>query len=90
MILAILNTPVGDHIFKILNPTVSLEVGNFKSFPVIKNKTIEDKSFNISRKLVQYCKEDWNTFETSWDFTSHPLLTHIADDNLSHCRSPVG
>ncbi|WP_395409080.1 BREX-1 system adenine-specific DNA-methyltransferase PglX [Levilactobacillus parabrevis] len=80
MILAILNTPVGDHIFKILNPTVSLEVGNFKSFPVIKNKTIEDKSFNISRKLVQYCKEDWNTFETSWDFTSHPLLTHIADD----------
>jgi len=30
--------------------------------------------------LIKIAKDDWNSFETSWDFIRHPLLTHIADD----------
>jgi len=90
MILALLNTPVGDYIFKMLNPTVSLEIGNFKSFPVLVDDRTESLSDKLTVDQVHSSKKDWDSFETSWDFTHHPLLSHIADDNLSHCRSPVG
>ncbi|NLR10786.1 restriction endonuclease subunit M, partial [Lactobacillus sp. ZJLC28-8] len=31
-------------------------------------------------QLIHLSKIDWNSFENSWSFTRHPLLTHIADD----------
>jgi len=86
-LLGILNTKVADYILKIINPTISLKPGYFSIFPVL-------KSTNFDRRIVDnsiyLAKLDWDSFENSWDFTTHPLLTHIADDNLSHCRSPVG
>lgn len=71
-ILGVLNTPVGNYIFKLLNPTISLQIGNFKSFPVLiynKEKTEEAALDNI-----HISKLDWNMFETSWNFTHHPLI----------------
>lgn len=75
-ILGLMSTKIAGYIFKILNPTINLQVGDFKSFPVLvradKNKEIE--------KLVNACisisKNDWDSFETSWDFFTHPFITY--------------
>jgi len=81
MVLGIINTKVGNYIFKILNPTISLEIGNFKSFPVCIEKEHERLSIKIATQAIKLGKADWDAFEVSWDYIGSPLL-HIADDNL--------
>jgi len=77
-LLSLMNTKVGNYIFKMLNPTISLQIGNFQSFPVIIHKATNTET--LSLKNIDLCKMDWDSFETSWDFKSHPLLNHIVDD----------
>ncbi|MGQ4557842.1 hypothetical protein ACUIJQ_00815 [Levilactobacillus hammesii] len=90
MILGLMNSPVGNYILKLLNPTIHLEIGNFNAFPVILDVVQDYNVQHDIRSLVEIAQIDWDSFEAAWGFTHHPLLSHIADDNLSHCRSPVG
>ncbi len=76
-LLSILNSKVAGYIFNILNPTIHLKTGNFVNFPVLKQSTLNT---HLSKKCLKISEIDWNSFETSWDFIRHPLLTHIADD----------
>ncbi|NLJ91119.1 MAG: BREX-1 system adenine-specific DNA-methyltransferase PglX, partial [Clostridiales bacterium] len=72
-ILGLMSTPIADYIFKMLNPTINLQVGDFNNFPVIvsnnKNTVIE-----LAQKNISISEKDWDSFETSWDFLTHPLL----------------
>ncbi|MGX6427997.1 BREX-1 system adenine-specific DNA-methyltransferase PglX [Levilactobacillus yonginensis] len=86
-LMGILNSKVGNYYFKLLNPTIHLNISDVANLPVVKPDASITK--NITNNIEISCS-DWNSFETSWDFTHYPLLAHIADDNLSHCRSPVG
>ncbi|EKK5891266.1 restriction endonuclease, partial [Enterococcus faecalis] len=71
-VLGVLNTPVGNHIFKVLNPTISLQIGNFQSFPVlIDHKELTE---DIALKNIAFSKKDWDSFETSWNFKYSPLI----------------
>ncbi|AUH36466.1 restriction endonuclease subunit M [Lactiplantibacillus plantarum] len=79
-LLGLLNAKVTNYIFKILNPTIHLQTGNFANFPVINSKISVYKQVQVAIEITQ---NDWNSFEESWDFIRHPLLSHIADDNLS-------
>ncbi|WP_338033713.1 BREX-1 system adenine-specific DNA-methyltransferase PglX [Lactiplantibacillus paraplantarum] len=79
-LLGLLNAKVTNYIFKILNPTIHLQTGNFANFPVINSKISVYKQVQVAIEITQ---NDWNSFEKSWDFIRHPLLSHIADDNLS-------
>jgi hypothetical protein len=47
--LGLLNSPLGDYIFKMLNPTISLQVGNFQSFPVIPASSNPNNSRQVSK-----------------------------------------
>ncbi len=79
-LLGLLNTKVTNYIFKILNPTIHLQTGNFSYFPVINSK------LNVTTQVksaINTTRTDWDNFENSWNFETHPLLLHIADDNLS-------
>lgn len=75
VILALLNSKVSSFIVQILNPTLSLQLGNVASIPLInvKNAIQEDIS-TLSKYNVENCKSDWDAFETSWDFKHHPLV----------------
>ena len=73
-ILGLMSTPIADKIFKMLNPTINLQVGDFKNFPVLINDKRKDLIIKISEKCIYKSKQDWDSFETSWDFTCHPLI----------------
>lgn len=55
-----------------LNPTMSFGIGNFKRLPgaIIRDEPMV-KNVEV---LVCSAKNDWDAYETSWDFTSLPLL----------------
>jgi type II restriction/modification system DNA methylase subunit YeeA len=57
-----------------MNPTVNFQVGNVAAIPV----RTTDKTENLDsliRELIQSHREDWDSFEGSWDFAGLPLLT---------------
>jgi hypothetical protein len=86
-LLGFLNTPIAEKINQIINPTIHLQSGDVAKLPVIFAKveqvnTIVDGNISLSRN-------DWDSFETSWDFQRHPLVSGQcvvdSEQNTNHC-----
>ena len=73
-LLGLLNTNVSQYILWILNPTVSLQNGDLQKMPIIIVKENKDLVNRLVGECVSICKDDWDSFETSWDFQRHPLV----------------
>lgn len=70
---ALLCSKTSSLFLKIINPTLNYQVNNVGSIPFPKNIDKKEIS-NISNKAVELAKDDWNSYETSWDFTQNPLI----------------
>lgn len=71
---AFLNSKLTYEILTFTNPTLNFQAGNIASLPV-NEKIFENKLIpKFVEENIMISKEDWNSFETSWDFTRHPLL----------------
>lgn len=70
--LAFTNSIVCNQILKVLSPTINFNVGDVAKLPIIidRQEIIE----KISQDLVSISKDDWDSFEISWDFKKHPLV----------------
>ena len=66
---------LGTFFMSIQNPTLNFQVGNLKNVPlIVENQNEVD---NIVNKCINMSKQDWDAFETSWDFQHHPLLRKV-------------
>lgn len=74
--LGFLNSVVALFSLNVLNPTLNFTAGNIASLPLIIsiNKKIID---SIVNENIVLSKSDWDSFETSWDFQTHPLLKPV-------------
>lgn len=72
--LGLMSTKLSDFIFKMLNPTINLQVGDFKNFPVMIDKTKVDVVDTLVKESINISKSDWDSFETSWDFERNPFI----------------
>ena len=72
-LLGLLNSCVFKFMFGQLNPTLNFQSGEVAKFPLIftENHTKIDELVNLNVKIA---KENWDTFEISWDFKNNPLL----------------
>jgi len=63
---------LGTFFMGIQNPTLNFQVGNLKNAPVIiKSQDLIESRVNI---CIDLAKQDWDSYETSWDFQQHPLV----------------
>ena len=74
--LGFLNSVVALFSLNVLNPTLNFTAGNIASLPLIIsiNKKIID---SIVNENIVLSKSDWDSFETSWDFKTHPLIKPV-------------
>ena len=84
-LLGFLNTNVATYFVQILNPTISCGTG-------VIGRLLTKGLSSVDTKKVEECvalsKNDWDAFETSWDFQRHPLVTPAIDQHymlLSDC-----
>ena len=71
--LAMINSVVAKNYLSIVAPTISAQVGDVLSIPYCEG----DRGENIvllSKACIAIAREDWDAFETSWDFQRHPLM----------------
>lgn len=75
--LGLLNTKYAQTVFDIINPTVNYTQSTIASLPFIIEEDKKELVSEIVRKCVYVAQSDWDSFETSWDFKRHPLLSVI-------------
>lgn len=80
-VLGLLNTKIAFDYLKMLNPTLSIQTGDIKNLPYIE-KNVEEVSA-IVREAISISKQDWDSFEISWDYDRHPLV-RIAQTSNTH------
>lgn len=73
-ILPILSSEIGNIFLKIINPTLNYQIGDVSKLPFIFHREINEQTKNRVSKCIFTTNQDWDSYETSWDFTSLPLL----------------
>ena len=70
--IALFNSKVGELYLQVISPTLNLQVGDVKNIPLI----IEQESSvqYIVDENVILSQNDWDSYETSWDFKRNPLI----------------
>ncbi|NWH03634.1 BREX-1 system adenine-specific DNA-methyltransferase PglX [Desulfobacter latus] len=72
--LSVINSTFVFNIAKVLNPTIHFQAGNYRDIPY-SNKLYNSATQSNIQQLIKIGVRDWNSYETSWDFTRSPLLT---------------
>lgn len=71
---ALCNSKFASKVLSMLNPTLNMQASNVASIPVAKaiigNGQIKEKT----QENISISKDDWDSFETSWNFKRHPLI----------------
>lgn len=74
-LLALLNTKVVDEILTVINPTLNYGAGSVGNIPVVFSNNKEEVVTKLTRENTDFSRIDWDSFETSWDFKRHPLVS---------------
>ena len=74
-LLALLNSRIVNAVLSITSPGMGFESGYVRTIPCVFSL---DQSEAILTRFASNCtdlsKDDWDSFETSWDFKRHPLV----------------
>lgn len=73
-ILGLMNTKYAMKIINLINPTLNFVPGTIASIPIIDGLPCISEVKQLVKQNISLSKSDWDAFETSWDFTKHPLL----------------
>lgn len=83
IILGFFNTRICTSIVKVLCPTLNATVGNIELFPYPQRAINQSmKIIPMVIKMIKVSQGDWDSYETSWDFTGLPLLLAEHHDPL--------
>ncbi|MCD6551110.1 BREX-1 system adenine-specific DNA-methyltransferase PglX, partial [Thermotoga sp.] len=75
-ILAFLASNLAFEFLKTLNPTLNFQVGNLFDLPIIfpSDSSIRSRVEDLVQENIDLSKKDWDDFEVSWNFRSHPFI----------------
>jgi type II restriction/modification system DNA methylase subunit YeeA len=78
--ISFLNSPITLLAASLLNPTLVLNPGEIKKVPFIE---IDESAANgnYAKSMISIAKNDWDSYETSWDFTQN-LLTCLKQNTV--------
>ena len=75
-----LNTSFVDSLSKLLNPTIHFKLGDYSKLPF--GEWDYTHVGEIAKENIDLAKEDWDSFESSWDYIRHPLIAVIPKNRL--------
>lgn len=69
----LLNSNSVGYLYRVLSQTMDFNQGTMRDLPfIIKNKQKVD---DIVKTTIELSKSEWDSYETSWDFNEHPLVS---------------
>ena len=79
-VLALYNTKVMQSFLRVVSPTLDYHEGPLGRTPIMLRD--DDEVDSIVDECIEIAKTDWDSFETSWDYHRHPLVSVILDNHL--------
>ena len=73
-VMGALNSELRNAYIESLSPTLNFETGAIKAFPIIVNQSKKAEIESLVKQCIQIEKEEWDSYEGSWDFACHPLI----------------
>lgn len=78
-LLMLLNSKLSQTMLELLAPTLNFTANIISTLPIINSA----RSTRIFSRIIKITKNDWDTYETSWDFQSNPLLmVNLGGENV--------
>ena len=78
-LLGFVNSLPFDYIISAMKSTVNFEVGQIGKIPVLFGDSNSEKTVAIlAQENVGLSKQEWDSYEYSWDFQHHPLLRKVS------------
>lgn len=72
-LIAYLNSSAASVMLRMINPTLNCNAGVVSRLPLL-GLGEEGRISSMAELAIELSKNDWDSFETSWDFKRHPLL----------------
>ena len=79
-LLAFLISKVSSFLTSILNPTMALNIEDLERIPILYND-YQQSIISNTIVCIDICKKDWDSYETSYEFKTSPILVGQAHDN---------
>lgn len=73
ILIGFLNSKLSQAYLSIYNEGLNYNQGDIAKLPIIDNLD-DEMILNKVNQCISLSKSDWDAFETSWDFTKHPLV----------------
>lgn len=70
-LLAFANSVVANYLSNIVNPSISFGANSFANLPLIR---CESQTERIAEDNTRISQNDWDSYETSWNFKRNPLI----------------
>ncbi|MDD6448763.1 MAG: BREX-1 system adenine-specific DNA-methyltransferase PglX [Lachnospiraceae bacterium] len=99
-LLGFLNSKLVIELISFINPTINTGSGTVGSLPIIVNNQYKEGINRTVNESTQISQNDWDSFETSWDFQRHPLIRNTCtikeaftqwqsecDDRFNHLKA---
>lgn len=74
LLLGLLNSNAAAEFARVLNPTLNMNPGDLARLPVPDFPQDTEEYELLIKENTDICREDWDSFETSYDFRRHPLI----------------
>lgn len=92
-----LNSKLAMYFLQFMSPTLDFQSGHISNLPILDIKWKTEKFIDIGENCISLSKIDWDSYETSWDFTRLPLLevgsekwkVGSKEETLSTLHSPL-
>ena len=77
LLLGFCNSKIALEILRILAPTINFQAGDIGRLPVVEYGDQAEGICNLVSSNIALSKDDWDSYEPSWDFKQHPLLRSV-------------
>lgn len=74
-LLGFLCCKISSELMKITNPTLASQVGDIARLPIIMDYAKKADIDSLVKQCVNLTRLEFDSFETSWDFKCHPLIS---------------
>lgn len=86
-ILGLMNTEIVSRMLLILSPTLDYHEGPMSKVPIVIDNRYFAEVNEIVKENIKIVKVDYDSYETSWDFSTHPLVMESANISVDNGKS---
>ncbi len=74
-LLGFLNTNIPRYMLSIFSESMNYQPGDIDRIPILEDVLFSSHVNEVMNEIISITKDDWDSFETSWDFKSLPLIS---------------